>query len=160
MSASARLECAEPPVPHGPVEAVKCGSGRHLPGLTAAEEAELAARIGAGRRAEQRLAGRGGPLPGTGQQDLERLAEDGRLARNRLLDANLRLVVSLASRYSGRGVPFLDLVQEGNLGLARAADRYDPGKGYPFATYATWWIRQAITRAIAGQVPPTRHPPA
>jgi len=116
MSASARLECAEPPVPHGPVEAVKCGSGRHLPGLTAAEEAELAARIGAGRRAEQRLA--------------------------------------------GRGVPFLDLVQEGNLGLARAADRYDPGKGYPFATYATWWIRQAITRAIAGQVPPTRHPPA
>ncbi len=69
-------------------------------------------------------------------------------------------MVSLAKRYTRRGMLFLDLIQEGNLGLIRAVDRYDPGKGYPFSTYATWWIRQAITRAIAGQVPPSRRPPA
>jgi RNA polymerase primary sigma factor len=132
-----------------------------VPRLTAGQEAELAVRIEAGRRAEQRLAaGSGPPLPSAERADLERLAEDGRQARNQLIEANLRLVVSVAKRFAGRGVLFLDLIQEGNLGLVRAADRYDPGKGYTFATYATWWIRQAITRAIAGQLPPARRPQA
>jgi RNA polymerase primary sigma factor len=91
---------------------------------------------------------------------MERLAEDGRQARIQLLEANLRLVVPVAKRFSGRGLLFLDLIQEGNLGLIRAVDRYDPSKGYGFATYASWWIRQAITRAVAGQVRPTGRPPA
>ncbi len=129
--------------------------------LTAAEEAELGVRIEAGRRAEQRLADDRGALPGAERQDLERLAEDGRQARNQLLEANLGLVVSLAKRYTGRGAAFLDLIQAGNVGLIRAVERYDPDKGYRFRTYATWWIRQAITRAIAGQgPPPTPVPPA
>jgi RNA polymerase primary sigma factor len=130
------------------------------PRLTAGQEAELDVRIGAGHRAERRLATGKGALPGAERQDLERLAEDGRQARNQLLDGHLRLVVSLAKRYTGRGVPFLDLILEGNLGLVRAVERYDPDKGYRFSTYATWWIRQAITRAIARHGPPTRLPPA
>jgi DNA-directed RNA polymerase sigma subunit (sigma70/sigma32) len=131
-----------------------------VPGLTAGQEAELDVRIGAGHQAERRLATGGGALPGAERQDLERLAEDGQQARNQLLEANLRLVVSLAKRYTGRGVAFLDLIQAGNVGLIRAVERYDPDKGYRFRTYATWWIRQAITRAIAGQgPPPTPVPP-
>jgi DNA-directed RNA polymerase sigma subunit (sigma70/sigma32) len=122
-------------------------------GLTAAEEAELGVRIEAGRRAEQRLAAGRGALPGAERQDLERLAGDGRQARDELLEASRWLVASLANRYTGRGVPFLDLIQAGNRGLTRALDRYDPGQGYRFRTYATWWIRMAINRAIAGQVP-------
>jgi RNA polymerase primary sigma factor len=132
-----------------------------MPRLTAGQETELAGRIEAGRRAEQRLAaGSGPPLSSAGRAGLERLAADGRQARNQLLEANLRLVVSVARRFSGRGVPFLDLIQEGNLGLIRAVDRYDPAKGYPFGTYATWWIRQAITRAIASKVRRIRIPPS
>ena len=128
-------------------------------GLTAAEEAELGVRIEAGRRAGQRLAAGRGALPGAERQDLERLSGDGKQARNQLLDGHLPLVVSLAKRYTGRGVPLLDLIEAGNRGLIRALDRYDPGKGYRFHTYTTWWIRQAITRAIAGQGPPTQMPP-
>jgi RNA polymerase primary sigma factor len=130
------------------------------PRLTAEQETELAVRIETGRRAEQQLTADSGPPSSAGRLDLERLAEDGRQARIQLLAANLRLVVPVARRFAGRGVLFLDLIQEGNLGLIRAVDKYDPGKGYQFATYASWWIRQAITRAVAGQVPPTRRRPA
>jgi RNA polymerase primary sigma factor len=130
-----------------------------VPRLTAGQETELGARIEAGRRAEQQLEAAGGTLSSAGRLDLERQAEDGRQAQNQLLEANLRLVVSLAKRYTGRGMLFLDLIQEGNLGLIRAVQKFDYTKGYKFSTYATWWIRQAITRAIAGQVPPSRVPP-
>jgi DNA-directed RNA polymerase sigma subunit (sigma70/sigma32) len=121
----------------------------HVPRLTGEQETELGVRIGAGRRAEQRLTAGGGPPSSAERAGLERLAEDGRQARNQLLEANLRLVVSVAKRYNGRGVAFLDLIHAGNLGLIRAVDKYDPDKGYRFTTYATWWIRQAITRALA-----------
>jgi DNA-directed RNA polymerase sigma subunit (sigma70/sigma32) len=131
-----------------------------VPRLTAAQETELAVRIETGRRAEQQLTADSGPPSGAGRLDLERLAEDGRQARNQLVEANLRLVVSLAKRFTGRGVLFLDLIQAGNLGLIRAVDKYDPGQGYRFATYASWWIRQALTRAVAGQVPATHRRPA
>ena len=131
-----------------------------VPLLTAGQEVELAKRIEAGLFADEKLADGSGVLRAGQRIDLERVAEDGRRAKNHLVEANLRLVVSLARRYAGRGMLFLDLIQEGNLGLVRAADRYDPAKGYTFATYATWWIRQAITRAIAGQLPPARRPQA
>ena len=130
-----------------------------VPRLSTGQEAELDVRIGAGHRAERRLATGSGALPGAERQDLERLAEDGRQARNQLLDGHLLLVVSVAKRYTGRGVLLMDLIQEGNLGLVRAVDRYDPDKGYRFSTYATWWIRQAITRAIASRGPLTPRPP-
>jgi len=122
-----------------------------IPGLSAEQEAELARQIEAGRKAEEKLIAEGGSLPDGSRIDLEWIAELGTRARNHLMEANLRLVVSLAKRYTGRGMPFLDLVQEGNLGLIRAVEKFDYTKGYTFSTYATWWIRQAITRALAEQ---------
>ena len=129
-----------------------------VPLLTAEQEVELAKRIEAGLSAEEKLAEVGSKLT-TGQRiDLARIAEDGTRAKNHLLEANLRLVVSLAKRYTGRGMLFLDLIQEGNLGLIRAVEKFDYTKGYKFSTYATWWIRQAINRAIAGQARTIRIP--
>ena len=125
-----------------------------IPGLTIEQEAELAQRIEAGLAAERKLAEDGDHLTPGERIDLEWVAEVGARARNHLLEANLRLVVSLAKRYTGRGMPFLDLIQEGNLGLIRAVERFDYTKGYRFSTYATWWIRQAITRALARQPRP------
>jgi RNA polymerase primary sigma factor len=119
--------------------------------LNAGQEVELAKRIEAGLFADHKLAAGSGVLR-TGQSiDLEQVAEDGRLAKDHLVEANLRLVVSLARRYTGRGMLFLDLIQEGNLGLIRGVEKFDYTRGYKFSTYATWWIRQAITRAMADQ---------
>jgi RNA polymerase primary sigma factor len=118
--------------------------------LNAAQEVELAQRIEAGLFAEEKLASGEEPAPRL-RAELEIIAADGRRARNDLLEANLRLVVALAKRYSGHGMLFLDLIQEGNLGLIRAVEKFDYAKGYKFSTYATWWIRQAITRALADQ---------
>jgi RNA polymerase primary sigma factor len=122
-----------------------------VPLLDAGQEVELAKRIEAGLFAEEKLAGGGRDLCTGARIDLEQVAEDGRRAKNHLLEANLRLVVSLARRYTGRGVLFLDLIQEGNLGLIRGVEKFDYTRGYKFSTYATWWIRQAITRAMADQ---------
>jgi RNA polymerase primary sigma factor len=121
-----------------------------VPLLNAEQEVELAKRIKAGLSAEEKLAD-GNRLNDDQRLDLEWIAEDGTRAKNHLLEANLRLVVSLAKRYTGRGMLFLDLIQEGNLGLIRAVEKFDYNKGYKFSTYATWWIRQAITRAMADQ---------
>jgi RNA polymerase sigma factor (sigma-70 family) len=118
--------------------------------LTAAEEVELAKRIEAGLFAEEKLATAAGLEPAL-RADLATIAREGHEAKDRLLEANLRLVVSIAKRYTGRGMAFLDLIQEGNLGLIRAVEKFDYTKGYKFSTYATWWIRQAITRAMADQ---------
>jgi RNA polymerase primary sigma factor len=112
------------------------------------EVAELGARIVAGRLAEGRLA-LGGALTADERDDLSRAVELGLEAQNRLLETHIRLVVGLAERYDGRGLPFLDLVREGSVGLSRAVEKFDGGKGYTFSAYATWWIRQAITRALA-----------
>jgi RNA polymerase primary sigma factor len=128
-----------------------------VPLLNAEQEVELAKRIEAGLFAEEKLA-EGGGLTADQRIDLEWIAEDGRRAKNHLLEANLRLVVSLAKRYTGRGMLFLDLIQEGNLGLIRAVEKFDYTKGYKFSTYATWWIRQAITRAMADQARTIRIP--
>ena len=125
-----------------------------VPGLTAEQEAELAKRIKAGLTAEQKLAEGGERLPASERIDLEWAAEVGTRARYHLLEANLRLVVAVAKRFTGHGLPFLDLNQEGNLGLIRAVEHFDYTKDYRFSTYATWWIRQAITRALADQQPP------
>ncbi len=122
-----------------------------VPLLNAEQEVELAKRIEAGLFAEEKLAEGGRGLPADVRIDLEWIAEDGTRAKNHLLEANLRLVVSLGKRYTGRGMLFLDLIQEGNLGLIRAVEKFDYTKGYKFSTYATWWIRQAITRAMADQ---------
>ena len=130
-----------------------------VPGLSAGQEAELARQIEAGRQAEAKLAADDASLALGERIDLEWLAEVGVRARNHLLEANLRLVVSLAKRYTGRGMLFLDLIQQGNLGLIRALEDFDYTKGYTFSTYATWWIRQAITRALADQVPAERRRP-
>jgi RNA polymerase primary sigma factor len=128
-----------------------------VPLLNAEQEVELAKRIEAGLFAEEKL-GEGKGLRPEQRLDLEWIAEDGRRAKNHLLEANLRLVVSLAKRYTGRGMLFLDLIQEGNLGLIRAVEKFDYTKGYKFSTYATWWIRQAITRAMADQARTIRIP--
>ena len=128
-----------------------------VPLLNAEQEVELAKRIEAGLFAEDKLAANDKLAPKL-QREMEIIAEDGRRAKNHLLEANLRLVVSLAKRYTGRGMLFLDLIQEGNLGLIRAVEKFDYTKGYKFSTYATWWIRQAITRAMADQARTIRIP--
>ncbi len=129
-----------------------------VPLLNAEQEVELAKRIEAGLFAEEKLAEGRRTLTTDARIDLEWIAEDGTRAKNHLLEANLRLVVSLAKRYTGRGMLFLDLIQEGNLGLIRAVEKFDYTKGYKFSTYATWWIRQAITRAMADQARTIRIP--
>ena len=132
-----------------------------VPLLNAEQEVELAKRIEAGLYAAERLRQAeesGEELPVTLRRDLMWITRDGERAKNHLLEANLRLVVSLAKRYTGRGMAFLDLIQEGNLGLIRAVEKFDYTKGYKFSTYATWWIRQAITRAMADQARTIRIP--
>ena len=134
-----------------------------VPLLTAEDEVELAKAIEAGLFAAEKLNGgfsrlSAGAALGAEHADLEELVGDGLRAKQRLIEANLRLVVSIAKRYIGRGMLFLDLIQEGNLGLIRAVEKFDYAKGYKFSTYATWWIRQAITRAIADQARTIRIP--
>ena len=129
--------------------------------LTAAQEVDLARRIEAGVFAKHKLdsaAQTGEEIEAGLARDLRAVVRDGARARNHLLEANLRLVVSLAKRYTGRGMPLLDLIQEGNLGLIRAVEKFDYAKGFKFSTYATWWIRQAITRGMADQARTIRLP--
>jgi RNA polymerase primary sigma factor len=129
--------------------------------LTAEKEVELAQRIEAGLYAAERIRTAKDSAERLSPQlhrDLAWIVRDGQRAKTHLLEANLRLVVSLAKRYTGRGMPFLDLIQEGNLGLIRAMKKFDYTKGYKFSTYATWWIRQAITRAMADQTRTIRIP--
>ncbi|HXW46335.1 MAG TPA: RNA polymerase sigma factor RpoD [Streptosporangiaceae bacterium] len=130
-----------------------------VPLLTAHDEVELAKAIEAGLFADEMMQG-GARIDGGGPtlSDLMLVSADGNRAKQRLIEANLRLVVSIAKRYIGRGLVFLDLIQEGNLGLIRAVEKFDYTKGYKFSTYATWWIRQAITRAIADQARTIRIP--
>ncbi|MCX6501108.1 MAG: RNA polymerase sigma factor [Microbacterium sp.] len=130
-----------------------------VPLLNAAEEVELAMRIEAGLFAEEKLSKMSAAEKSSQMGlDLQWVARDGQRAKSHLLGANLRLVVSLAKRYTGRGMQFLDLIQEGNLGLIRAVEKFDYTKGFKFSTYATWWIRQAITRAMADQARTIRIP--
>ncbi|HLU44568.1 MAG TPA: sigma-70 family RNA polymerase sigma factor, partial [Natronosporangium sp.] len=147
MAATAELDAIE----ERSADAVR--SYLHLIGrrqlLTAEQEVELAKRIEAGLYAEHLLATQ--PVEDDLRRELTVIASEGRAARDHLLEANLRLVVSIAKRYTGRGMALLDLIQEGNLGLIRAVEKFDYTKGYKFSTYATWWIRQAITRAMADQ---------
>jgi RNA polymerase primary sigma factor len=122
-----------------------------VPLLKMAEEVDLAKRIERGRAANRELDRSNGSTPSTHRLQLEWEIEDGSQARDHLIKANTRLVVSIAKRYIGRGVPFLDLIQEGNLGLMKAVEKYEYQRGFRFSTYATWWIRQTITRSIADQ---------
>ncbi|MEV0633849.1 RNA polymerase sigma factor [Streptomyces sp. NPDC050619] len=161
-------ELVEPPEPARPAKADTSGPSSDLfrqylreigriPLLTAAEEVELARRVEAGLFAEERL--RIAPdLDSQLALDLDKLVVMGRMAKRRLIEANLRLVVSVAKRYVGRGLTMLDLVQEGNLGLIRAVEKFDYARGYKFSTYATWWIRQAMSRALADQARTIRVP--
>jgi RNA polymerase primary sigma factor len=126
--------------------------------LNAEQEVDLALRIEAGLFAEEKIAADDGTMDPKLKRELEFVIHDGKRAKNHLLEANLRLVVSLAKRYTGRGMLFLDLIQEGNLGLIRAVEKFDYTKGFKFSTYATWWIRQAITRAMADQARTIRIP--
>ncbi|MBG6085668.1 RNA polymerase sigma factor [Zhihengliuella flava] len=126
--------------------------------LNAEQEVDLALRIEAGLFASHKLAQEGETMDKRLRWDMEQVVHDGKIAKNHLLEANLRLVVSLAKRYTGRGMLFLDLIQEGNLGLIRAVEKFDYTKGFKFSTYATWWIRQAITRAMADQARTIRIP--
>ena len=126
--------------------------------LTAQEEVDLALRIEHGLEAEAKLEAMGDKLSEEEAADLRWTKRDGQKAKRHLVEANLRLVVSIAKRYVGRGMQFLDLIQEGNLGLIRAVEKFDHTKGFKFSTYATWWIRQAITRAIADQARTIRIP--
>lgn len=129
-----------------------------VPLLTAEEEVDLAKRVEAGIVATEILTEHFEDLPGDWSAELRRIERGGQLGKRRLVESNLRLVVSIAKRYLGRGMLFLDLIQEGNLGLIRAVEKFDYTKGYKFSTYATWWIRQAITRAIADQARTIRIP--
>jgi len=129
-----------------------------IPLLTAVEEVELARQVEAGLFAEQRLDSARGPADERLADELDQLVVLGRIAKRRLIEANLRLVVSVAKRYVGRGLTMLDLVQEGNLGLIRAVEKFDYARGYKFSTYATWWIRQAMSRALADQARTIRVP--
>jgi len=122
-----------------------------VPLLTAEEEVALAKRMERGKLAAERLAKANGQLSPEEREELQRQIEDANAAREHLINANSRLVISIAKRYVGRGVPFLDLIQEGSIGLIRAAKKFDYRRGHKFSTYATWWIRQAVTRAIADQ---------
>ncbi|WP_425834014.1 RNA polymerase sigma factor [Streptomyces fractus] len=128
-----------------------------IPLLTAAEEVELARRVEAGLFAEEKLT-HASDVDSQLALDLDKLVVMGRMAKRRLIEANLRLVVSVAKRYVGRGLTMLDLVQEGNLGLIRAVEKFDYARGYKFSTYATWWIRQAMSRALADQARTIRVP--
>jgi RNA polymerase primary sigma factor len=148
------LDADEPGVTADPVRNYLNEIGRTAL-LDAAQEVELSKRIEAGIYAQHKLAGK---LTARQRRDLEAIAADGALAKAHMLEANLRLVVSVAKRYSNRGMSFLDVVQEGNLGLIRAVEKFDYTKGYKFSTYAMWWIRQAITRALADQARTIRLP--
>ncbi|MDF3297390.1 RNA polymerase sigma factor [Streptomyces tropicalis] len=161
-------DAAEPRGPAAPARTETAGPSSDLfrqylreigriPLLTAAEEVELARRVEAGLFAEEKLAGTP-DLDSRLAHDLDRLVVRGRMAKRRLIEANLRLVVSVAKRYVGRGLTMLDLVQEGNLGLIRAVEKFDYARGYKFSTYATWWIRQAMSRALADQARTIRVP--
>jgi RNA polymerase primary sigma factor len=148
------LDADEPGVSADPVRNYLNEIGRTAL-LDAAQEVDLSKRIEAGVYAEHKLAGK---VTARERRDLEAIAADGALAKAHMLEANLRLVVSVAKRYSNRGMSFLDVVQEGNLGLIRAVEKFDYTKGYKFSTYAMWWIRQAITRALADQARTIRLP--
>jgi RNA polymerase primary sigma factor len=151
------LDLSSPELTNDPVRMYLREIGR-VSLLTAEEEVSLAKAIQRGDKARHRLKLKGSDLTPKGRAKLQAEVREGELARRRLAEANLRLVVSVAKRYIGRGISFLDLIQEGNIGLLRAVEKFDHRKGYKFSTYATWWIRQAISRAIADQARTIRIP--